>query len=308
MSPVKDSDMSPLEIPASRQLIDGAWIPAAEPGPARPRPRDRPPHPGRRARRRGGRRRGGRGRPARVPRLGRDLGLRARRPARPLGGPHHRAGRGAGRLRGAGRRQAAVRRPDERLHRARHRPVLRGRRRQAHRRHAAHPRPRLPRLHDPRAVRGVRGHHPVERSDAAGGRQRRARARGWQPWCSSRPRSPRSVRWRWPSWPARPGSRPASSTWSPGWARGGRRAHRARGRRPHQLRRLHGHRPRGDAPAAENLVPVKLELGGKSPNVVFADADLDVAIPAIVGSITENVARTATRAPGCWSRSRSGPR
>ncbi|MFI0354440.1 aldehyde dehydrogenase family protein [Actinomadura sp. 9N407] len=40
--------------------------------------------------------------------------------------------------------------------------------------------------------------------------------------------------------------------------------------------------------AAGNLVPVKLELGGKSPNVVFADADLDVAIPAIVGSITEN--------------------
>jgi acyl-CoA reductase-like NAD-dependent aldehyde dehydrogenase len=40
--------------------------------------------------------------------------------------------------------------------------------------------------------------------------------------------------------------------------------------------------------ASDNLVPVKLELGGKSPNVVFADADLDVAIPAIVGSITEN--------------------
>jgi aldehyde dehydrogenase (NAD+) len=40
--------------------------------------------------------------------------------------------------------------------------------------------------------------------------------------------------------------------------------------------------------AAENLVPVKLELGGKSPNVLFADADMDVAIPAIVASITEN--------------------
>lgn len=40
--------------------------------------------------------------------------------------------------------------------------------------------------------------------------------------------------------------------------------------------------------AAENLVPVKLELGGKSPNVLFADADLDVAIPGIVRAITEN--------------------
>ncbi|MGP4022846.1 aldehyde dehydrogenase family protein [Actinomadura sp. 3N407] len=50
--------------------------------------------------------------------------------------------------------------------------------------------------------------------------------------------------------------------------------------------------------AAENLVPVKLELGGKSPNVVFADADLDVAIPAIVGSITENAGQN------CYAGSR----
>ncbi|WP_164860542.1 aldehyde dehydrogenase family protein [Rhodococcus sp. X156] len=40
--------------------------------------------------------------------------------------------------------------------------------------------------------------------------------------------------------------------------------------------------------AAERLVPVKLELGGKSPNVVFADADLDAALPLIAASITEN--------------------
>ncbi|MEU8025504.1 aldehyde dehydrogenase family protein [Micromonospora haikouensis] len=50
--------------------------------------------------------------------------------------------------------------------------------------------------------------------------------------------------------------------------------------------------------AAENLVPVKLELGGKSPNVVFADADLDVAIPAIVTSITENAGQN------CYAGSR----
>ncbi|MDO1485120.1 aldehyde dehydrogenase [Rhodococcus rhodochrous] len=40
--------------------------------------------------------------------------------------------------------------------------------------------------------------------------------------------------------------------------------------------------------AAERLVPVKLELGGKSPNVVFPDADLDSALPAIAASIVEN--------------------
>ncbi|NKZ03220.1 aldehyde dehydrogenase family protein [Actinomadura latina] len=50
--------------------------------------------------------------------------------------------------------------------------------------------------------------------------------------------------------------------------------------------------------AAANLVPVKLELGGKSPNVVFADADLDAAIPAIVGSITENAGQN------CYAGSR----
>ena len=50
--------------------------------------------------------------------------------------------------------------------------------------------------------------------------------------------------------------------------------------------------------AARNLVPVKLELGGKSPNVLFADSDLDVAIPAIVGSITENAGQN------CYAGSR----
>ncbi|MEU6034438.1 aldehyde dehydrogenase family protein [Actinomadura sp. NPDC047616] len=50
--------------------------------------------------------------------------------------------------------------------------------------------------------------------------------------------------------------------------------------------------------ASANLVPVKLELGGKSPNVVFADADLDTAIPAIVQSITENAGQN------CYAGSR----
>jgi aldehyde dehydrogenase (NAD+) len=50
--------------------------------------------------------------------------------------------------------------------------------------------------------------------------------------------------------------------------------------------------------AAEHLVPVKLELGGKSPNLVFADADLDTAIPAVVASITENAGQN------CYAGSR----
>jgi aldehyde dehydrogenase (NAD+) len=52
------------------------------------------------------------------------------------------------------------------------------------------------------------------------------------------------------------------------------------------------------AAAAANLVPVKLELGGKSPNVLFADADLDAALPAIVWGITENAGQN------CYAGSR----
>jgi acyl-CoA reductase-like NAD-dependent aldehyde dehydrogenase len=50
--------------------------------------------------------------------------------------------------------------------------------------------------------------------------------------------------------------------------------------------------------AADNLVPVRLELGGKSPNVVFADADLEEALPVIVESITENAGQN------CYAGSR----
>ena len=42
------------------------------------------------------------------------------------------------------------------------------------------------------------------------------------------------------------------------------------------------------AACARNLTPLHLELGGKSPQVVFADADLDVAVPAMVSGITLN--------------------
>ena len=39
--------------------------------------------------------------------------------------------------------------------------------------------------------------------------------------------------------------------------------------------------------AAEKLMPVALELGGKSPHIVFADADLDAAIEGVIGGIFE---------------------
>lgn len=42
------------------------------------------------------------------------------------------------------------------------------------------------------------------------------------------------------------------------------------------------------AACAANLTPLHLELGGKSPQVVLADADLDAAIPAIAMGITLN--------------------
>jgi aldehyde dehydrogenase (NAD+)/betaine-aldehyde dehydrogenase len=46
--------------------------------------------------------------------------------------------------------------------------------------------------------------------------------------------------------------------------------------------------------AAERVIPVTLELGGKSPNVVFADADLDAAVPVIVNSILQNAGQTCS--------------
>ena len=46
--------------------------------------------------------------------------------------------------------------------------------------------------------------------------------------------------------------------------------------------------------AAQRHCPVTLELGGKSPQIVFADADLDVAIPAIINGIVQNAGQTCS--------------
>ncbi len=46
--------------------------------------------------------------------------------------------------------------------------------------------------------------------------------------------------------------------------------------------------------AARNVVPVTLELGGKSPQVVFADADLDAAMPFLVNAGIQNAGQTCS--------------
>ncbi|HXT38174.1 MAG TPA: aldehyde dehydrogenase family protein [Chloroflexota bacterium] len=46
--------------------------------------------------------------------------------------------------------------------------------------------------------------------------------------------------------------------------------------------------------AARRLVPVSLELGGKSPQVVFPDADIDLAIPVIVRALIQNAGQTCS--------------
>jgi len=48
--------------------------------------------------------------------------------------------------------------------------------------------------------------------------------------------------------------------------------------------------------AAQNLVPVTLELGGKSPQIVFADADLETALPSLVNAGLQNAGQTCSAA------------
>lgn len=46
--------------------------------------------------------------------------------------------------------------------------------------------------------------------------------------------------------------------------------------------------------AAKNVIPVTLELGGKSPQVVFDDADLDAALPFLVNAGIQNAGQTCS--------------
>jgi acyl-CoA reductase-like NAD-dependent aldehyde dehydrogenase len=46
--------------------------------------------------------------------------------------------------------------------------------------------------------------------------------------------------------------------------------------------------------AADNIVPVVMELGGKSPNIVFADADLDVTAQGVANAIFQNAGQTCS--------------
>lgn len=46
--------------------------------------------------------------------------------------------------------------------------------------------------------------------------------------------------------------------------------------------------------AAERHCPVTLELGGKSPQIVFDDADLDAALPTVINAIVQNAGQTCS--------------
>lgn len=46
--------------------------------------------------------------------------------------------------------------------------------------------------------------------------------------------------------------------------------------------------------AADRVIPTVLELGGKSANIVFADADVDAAIPSLVRSLIQNAGQTCS--------------
>ena len=48
--------------------------------------------------------------------------------------------------------------------------------------------------------------------------------------------------------------------------------------------------------AGDNVVPVTLELGGKSAQLVFDDADLDAALPLLVGAGIQNAGQTCSAA------------
>jgi aldehyde dehydrogenase (NAD+) len=46
--------------------------------------------------------------------------------------------------------------------------------------------------------------------------------------------------------------------------------------------------------AASHFAPVTLELGGKSPQIVFSDADIDSALPVLLNAIIQNAGQTCS--------------
>ena len=50
------------------------------------------------------------------------------------------------------------------------------------------------------------------------------------------------------------------------------------------------------ASAARNIVPVTLELGGKCPNLLFEDCDLERALPVVLNAIIQNAGQTCSAA------------
>lgn len=52
--------------------------------------------------------------------------------------------------------------------------------------------------------------------------------------------------------------------------------------------------------AAQNLVPCQMELGGKSPHVVFADADIDRAVNGVVSGVFAAAGQTCVAGSRCF--------
>ena len=51
--------------------------------------------------------------------------------------------------------------------------------------------------------------------------------------------------------------------------------------------------------AADHFIACTLELGGKSPQLVFADADLEAAIPVLRKAIIQNTGQTCSAGKPC---------
>ena len=131
--------------------------------------------------------------------------------------------------------------------------------------------------------------HPVELPAADAGLEDRAGARRWATrWCSSRPSSPRSPRCCSPSCARRRGCPPAWSTSSPATGAPAPRwsAHPGVDKIAFTGSTEVGRIIR-EATAGTGK-KLSLELGGKSPFIVFDDADLDSVVEGVVDAIWFN--------------------